>query len=299
MSASSATGTIHSAPVRNSPQASDARRSGRRGAPLSLVLGAVLLAVVLVALVCALADWHPSTAIGAGPRLGAPSSAHPVGTDRLGRDVLGLSVEGTVDAVLVAVGVAALAGSLGAVTGMLAAATTRALDAVLAGVVDLLIAFPTILLAMLVVTVQGASRRSVVLALGISGAGLVARTTRVTASRVLRADYVTAARTLGTSRAGILLRHVLPAVAPTLATQVTLVASGAVLSAASLSYLGLGSPPTELSWGRLLQDAQTTVAAQPWGAVVPGVSVVVLVLGLGLMADGVREIADPTVEADR
>lgn len=272
----------------------------RRPPPPSLVAGALLVAlVVATGLLALLWTPHPLDATGTGGRLAGPSSTHWAGTDRLGRDLFSQLMTGAGKAATVVAAATAVAGVLGVAVGVLAGATRRWVDVTATATVDLLIAFPTLLLAMLIVTVRGASLSSAVWAIGISGSALIARVTRVNVARVLREDYVTAARACGTGWWGIVARHVIPNVAPTLLVQLMLVGAGAVLAEAALSYLGLGAPPPDASWGRLLHEAQSTMHVQPWGAVLPGLAIVVTVLGLNLLGDGIREYADPNLRGDR
>jgi peptide/nickel transport system permease protein len=147
---------------------------------------------------------------------------------------------------------------------------------------------------MLFVAVTGASLVTVTVAIGLSISAIVARLTRIVAKRVLAEQYVTAARTSGTGWLGIVWQHILPNIWPTISVNLGLLFGVAVLAEASLSYLGLGAPPPNSSWGRLLQEAQGTVATAPLGAVAPGIALVILVIGVNLLVDGLRDVADPT-----
>jgi peptide/nickel transport system permease protein len=227
-----------------------------------------------------------------GGRLQPPDASHWLGTDRFGRDLLTQLMIGARIALAVGAGAAVIGAIVGVTVGMLAAFATRWLDHTVSAVLDTLIAFPTLLLAMLIVAAQGASLGTAILAIGLALSAVVARLTRILAKRVLAQQYVTAARTAGTSWAGIVGRHILPNIWPTLSVNLALQFGAAVLAEASLSYLGLGAPPPNASWGRLLQEAQGTVAVAPAGAIAPGV---VLVVGVNLVADGVRDIGDPTL----
>ena len=198
-------------------------------------------------------------------------------------------------ALLVGVGAVAIGGAIGVTLGLLAAFATKLFDDALAATLDILIAFPTLLVAMLVVAAsEEATLWSSILALGIALSAVVARLSRILAKRVLLLDYITAARTSGTSWPGIVARHILPNIWPTLAVNFALQFGVAVIAEASLSYLGLGAPPPNSSWGRLLQEAQGTVYTAPFSAVAPGIALVSLVIGVNLLADGLRDFADPT-----
>ncbi|MFC4555928.1 ABC transporter permease [Georgenia faecalis] len=277
------------------------RGRGRRRAArsVSFTVGALLVGLVVLAGLVSLV-WSPYPLTDdSGPRLGGPSAEHWAGTDRLGRDLFTQLLDGAGNAVLVAASTTAIAAAIGVLVGIVAATTTRWLDVALQSVVDLLIAFPTLLLAMLIVTVRGASMSSAIVAIGLAGSAVIARVTRVNTARVLREDYITAAAASGTGYWGTVLRHVLPNITPTLLVQLMLLAGGAVLSEASLSYLGLGAPPPQASWGRMLREAQSTIGVQPWGAIFPGVAIAAFVLGLNLLGDGIRERRDPSLGGRR
>lgn len=267
------------------------RRGGRRA---TLVLGLCLTGlVVLLAIVSLVWLPYPPSDISGG-RLEAPSAAHLLGTDKLGRDLFTQLMIGARIALLVGIGSVALAAVLGVLIGLIAAFARPWVDDSLSATLDVVIAFPVLLLAMLVVAVQGASLWSAILAIGLAMSAVVARLTRILARRVLQEQFITAARTSGTRWPGIVLLHVLPNIAPTLGVNLALQFGAAVLAEASLSYLGLGAPPPNASWGRLLQEAQGTVLTAPVGAIAPGIALVTLVLGVNFVADGLREFADPT-----
>jgi peptide/nickel transport system permease protein len=275
------------------PGASGAvRRRTRRSVTLTigLILAGLVVATALVSLV-----WLPySPSDTSGGRLEAPGAAHWLGTDKLGRDLFSQLMIGARIALAVGIGSVAIAAVLGVLLGLVAAFAAAWLDDTVSAFLDILIAFPVLLLAMLIVAAQGASLWSAILAIGLAASAVVARLTRVLAKRVLAEQYITAARTSGAGWFGIIGQHVLPNIAPTLSVNLALQFGVAVLAEASLSYLGLGAPPPNASWGRLLQEAQGTVATAPIGAVAPGVALVVLVIGVNLVADGLRDVADPT-----
>ncbi|WP_020573639.1 ABC transporter permease [Actinopolymorpha alba] len=254
-----------------------------------VVVGAIL-ALALVSLI-----WTPYGLDQASPgaRLSGPSALHWAGTDRLGRDQFTQLMLGAWTAVWVGFSSVVVASVIGVPLGLVAAAAGRMVDDAIAGLIDIVIAFPTLLLAMLLVTVYGASTGVAVTAIGIGLSAEVARLTRISASRVFTQDFVLAARTCGTRPVMILVRHVLPNIWHTLVVQATLAFGIAVVAEASLSYLGLGTPPPAPSWGRMLQEAQATVSVAPWNVVLPGLAVAATVIGVNLLGDGLRELLDP------
>ncbi|WP_435298416.1 ABC transporter permease [Timonella sp. A28] len=273
--------------------------AARRWSP-SLIAGTLMVGLtVLVALISFVWTPYSIESVGDGGRLDGPSTEFWIGTDKLGRDLFTQLMTGAQSAIIVAISSVIIAGILGVSIGILAATTTRWLDVALLNLVDLLIAFPTLLLAMLIVTVRGASLSSAIFAIGISGSAIIARITRINAARVLREDYVTAGIASGTRWFGTITRHILPNIFPMLLVQLMILAGAAILAESSLSYLGLGAPPPAPSWGRMLKEAQSTLAVQPWGALIPGIAIAWTVLGLNLLGDGIRERLDPSLRGDR
>ena len=266
----------------------------RRSRSWTLVVGLILAgAVVLIALVSLV--WLPfSPDDTTGTRLEGASATHWLGTDKLGRDLATQLMIGARIALIVGLGSVAVGALIGIVVGLIAAFATSWIDDTISAALDVVIAFPVLLLAMLIVAAQGASLGSVILAIGIAMSAIVARLTRVLTKRVLSEQYVTAARTSGTRWPGIVIRHILPNIWPTLSVNLALQFGVAVLAEASLSYLGLGAPPPNASWGRLLQEAQGTVITAPLGAIAPGLALIALVIGVNFIADGLRDVADPS-----
>ncbi|TPW26876.1 ABC transporter permease [Martelella alba] len=272
----------------------------RRRRSLSFEVGLFLVGLHVVIAIMTF-FWTPYDPMGmSGGRLEAPSLVHWLGTDRLGRDYLTLVLIGSRIALIVGVGAVAIGAVIGVTIGLAAAFATRLLDDILAAALDIMIAFPVLLIAMLVVAASSeASLWTATLALGIAMSAVISRLTRILVKQVLGRDYITAARISGTSWAGIIFQHILPNIWPTMAVNFALQFSVAIIAEASLSYLGLGAPLPNTSWGRLLQEAQGTVYTAPLGAIAPGLALLSLVVGVNLLADGLRDIADPTRRASR
>lgn len=285
---------VETTPQNASAQKRRSLRSWTFRIGLFLVLCHLCIAILTV-------FWTPYDPMGmTGGRLEGPSWAHWLGTDRLGRDYLTLVMIGSRIALLVGFGAIAIGAAIGVTIGLLAAFATRFLDDVLAAALDIMIAFPVLLIAMLVVAASSeASLFTAILALGIAMSSIIARLTRILVKQVLQKDFITASRISGTSWVGIVRQHILPNIWPTMAVNFALQFSVAIIAEASLSYLGLGAPLPNTSWGRLLQEAQGTVYTAPLGAIAPGVALVTLVIGINLFADGLRDIADPTRGATR
>lgn len=269
----------------------------RRRRSVNLAVGGALFGLIaVIGLVSVF--WTPFAFDDtSGGRLQPPSAEHWAGTDRLGRDLFTQLMIGARLALAVGFGSVAIAAVIGITLGLLAAVARRWVDDAVTSLLDIAIAFPTLLLAMLIVAWRGASLESAILAIGLAGSAVIARLTRVAATRVLAMDYVTAAATSGTGRLGIVVQHVLRNVWPTLIVPLALQFGGAVGAEASLSYLGLGSPPPNASWGRMLQEAQSTVLVAPTAAILPGILLVAFIIGANLLADGLRDVADPTTRS--
>jgi peptide/nickel transport system permease protein len=279
------------------PAAAPRRPRARRS--INLAVGGVLFGVIAVVALVSLV-WTPfGLEDTTGERLMPPSAEHWAGTDRLGRDLFSQLMVGARLALIVGFGSVLIAAILGVTLGLVAAVASTWLDDAISSLLDIAIAFPTLLLAMLIVAWRGASMESAILAIGLAGAAVIARLTRITTTRVLAQDFITASRTSGTGMLRLIGIHVLPNVWPTLIVPLALQFGGAVVAEASLSYLGLGSPPPNASWGRMLQEAQSTVLVSPAAAILPGILLVATIIGMNLLADGLRDVADPASRSIR
>lgn len=255
--------------------------------------------IVLLVLVTALVSlvWTPfdPAAVDARERWSDPSWPHVLGTDNSGRDIASLLMAGARTTVIVAVGAGVVASVLGVALAALGSLTTRWVRESVAVLVDILIAFPVLIIAMMISAVWGGSLAVVIWAVGIGFGVNVARVTRPELRRVLHSDYVLAGRASGLTTWQNLTRHLLPNVAPVFIVQLSWGMAVAVLAEAGLSYLGFGAPVTQPSWGVLLSDLQAYIAVHPLTVVWPGMAITVTVLGLNLLGDALREAADPTL----
>ena len=280
------------APVTSSPR----RRPGA-----SFFVGAAIVGVVvLMALVSFVWTPHDPTFVDASARLrpiGDPD--YLLGTDKFGRDVLSQVLVGartTLFVGLVAVGVAGL---VGVPLGIVAAMAPRVVGEPLMRGMDLLLAFPALLLAIMFSAVYGGSTLVAMVAIGIASVPSFVRLVRSGAMQVLNTEYVMAARAAGRLPFAIALRHVLPNVSSLVIIQASVGFAIAVLAEAALSFLGFGTPPPTPSWGRMLQESQELLFSAPHLAVVPGIAIALAVLGFNLLGDGLRDHYDPRLEDRR
>ena len=258
------------------------------------VAGAVVVLLIVLLAVCAplVAPSDPlaqSVAQGAQP----PSSAHWFGTDKLGRDIFARILYGARISIrigFVAVGLAITAGTL---IGLVAGYAGRCVESALMGAMDVMLAFPSIILAIGITTILGPSINNLMLAVGIVYVPQYARLARSSVLSVKEHEYVEAARAIGAPTRTILARHVLPNILAPLLVQATLGIATAELEAAGLSYLGLGARPPAPEWGAMLNDARDYWLSAPWALIFPGVSITLLVLGFNLLGDGLRDALDP------
>ena len=223
-----------------------------------------------------------------------PSAAHWFGTDKLGRDVFSRVVYGARISIrigFVAVGIAIVVGTL---LGVVAGFFGGKLDETIMGVVDVMLAFPSIILAIAITTILGPSIDHLMLAVGIVYIPQYARLARSSVLTVKGLEYIEAARALGAQTLRVIGRHVLPNIVAPLLVQATLGIATATLEAAGLSYLGLGARPPIPEWGAMLNDARDYWLSAPWALIFPGVAITLLVLGFNLMGDGLRDTLDPT-----
>jgi peptide/nickel transport system permease protein len=269
-----------------------ARRRVRRD-PAALVAFFVLLLLAVAAAVGPFLATHDPLIMNASDRLQPPSAQHWLGTDLFGRDIgarllagahLSLRIGG------LSVLIAALPGTL---LGLLAGYYGRWVDRLLGWLIDVMLAFPTILLALTIVAALGPGVRNVVLAVGISGVPSYTRLVRGQVLSLRRRPFVRAAVSVGCSDARILLRHILPNLVGTVVILATLDVGWAILNASALSFLGLGAQPPTPEWGLMLSEGRAYLREAPWIAAAPGLAIAATVLAVNVLGDSLRDALNP------
>jgi peptide/nickel transport system permease protein len=257
-------------------------------------VGTVIVVLAITAAVAGpfVSRYEPS-AQDLSRRLEAPSVEHPFGLDELGRDILARIVAGARISLLVGLAVVSVSSILGMTLGSIAGFFGGAIDDVISRVIDVLMAFPGILLAIALVAVLGPSLTNVVLALSIIGWVGYARLVRGQALRAREFEFVQAARALGASSRRIVLWHILPTALPAVVVQATLGMAGAIIAEAALSFLGLGVQPPTPSWGTMLDAGRSHLFDAPHLTIFPGMAIAILVLGFNFLGDGLRDRVDP------
>lgn len=256
----------------------------------------VALAIAATALVSLF--WTPFSPLDAdvGNRWASPSWPNLLGTDGTGRDILSLIMAGARTTVFVSIGAGIVATVIGILLAALGALTARWMRETVSVLVDILIAFPVLIIAMMISSVWGGSLWVVIWAVGIGFGVNIARVTRPELRRVQQSDFVLAGRAAGLTAAQNLVRHLLPNIAPVFIVQLSWSMAVAVLAEAGLSYLGFGASIVEPSWGMLLADLQRYISIHPLSVIWPGLAITLTVLGLNLLGDSLREATDPTLQ---
>jgi peptide/nickel transport system permease protein len=254
--------------------------------------GIVLVAVVVVALASPLLTTISPTALNPAGRLAPPNGVHLFGTDNFGRDVFSRTVWGARLSLEIGFLVSALTVLVGTAVGLLAGYFRR-LDTPIMRLMDSMMAFPGIVLAIGLMAALGPSKYNVMTALTVVYTPRMARVVRSIVLIIREMQFVEAVRAQGTANLRILLRHILPNCLSPLIVQGTFVFAEAVLGEASLSFLGAGTPPYIPSWGNMLGEARAYLRDAPWTMLFPGLSLTVTVLALNLLGDGIRDLLDP------
>jgi len=265
-----------------------------RGALVGLVILAALAAMALAA------PWISARdPIRTAPReaLQAPGARFVLGSDQFGRDVASRVLHGARVSLLVGLISVSIAVGLGAPLGLVSGYYGGRLDALIMRVMDVMLAFPGILLALAIVSVLSPGLGNVMIAVGLSAVPGYARLVRATVLSAREHLYVEAARALGRRDGGILVRDILPNVVAPLIVTATLGLGGAILSAAALSFLGLGSQPPQPEWGRMLSEGRDYLREAWWISTFPGLGILLTVLAMNLVGDGLRDVLDPRLEA--
>jgi len=259
----------------------------------ALGMSVVSLFVLVAALGGAgLTPYPPAQQFGRD-RLSAPSERYLLGTDLFGRDIASRLMQGAWNSLRVAALAVLIAGTLGTLVGVTAGFIGGALDTLIMRVMDVFFAFPALLLALLIIAVLGRGASSAVIAIAIVYTPIFARVARGPVLALKAMEYVTAARCIGVREPSILLRHILPNMLAPLIVQFSLALSWALLTEASLSFLGLGTQPPDASWGVMLAESTGVAERAPWLMFYTGAAIVLGVLGFNLLGDGLRDVLDP------
>jgi peptide/nickel transport system permease protein len=263
------------------------------GNPVTTTSAVVLVGIVVVALTARrIAPYGPHK-IDVADALQPPTGAHWFGTDELGRDIFSRVLLAAHASLQIALASVAFAFVVGVTIGVISGYRGGLLDAVLMRVVDVMFAFPVLLLALAIVAILAPGSATTILAIGIVYTPIFARATRASTLSVRVEPFVAVSRTLGTGHLYMLGRHILPNIAGPVIVQTSVSLAFAILSEAALSFLGLGIQPPEPSWGRMLFDAQGFVQRAWWMGVFPGAAIFATVLAFNLLGDGLRDVLDP------
>ena len=253
---------------------------------IGFVLTALMALLVLIGLF-----WTPyaSTDMSVGDKFAAPSIRHLLGCDNYGRDILSRVMEGIKSTFFIALLTVFIGTAFGILIGSLCGYFGGLLDDILMRVNDVLFSFPSILLALVIISLLGTGTVNVTLALGIAFIPSFARIVRAEVKKQAALDYVQQARLIGAKHPRIIFVHILPNILPVLLSSVMIGFNNAVLAEAGLSYLGIGVQPPQASLGRMLSEAQSFLFTAPWYAIFPGMAIVLIVLGFALLAEGMSE----------
>ncbi|KGX83621.1 nickel transporter permease [Pontibacillus marinus] len=256
----------------------------------------ILLLIVVAVLAPVLAPYHPIDDGSIIDRYQPPSAEHWLGTDQLGRDILSRIIYGariSIKIGVIAVGIAFVVGTL---LGGIAGYIGRWVDNVIMRIIDIMMAFPSILLAIAMVAILGKSLTNAMIAVGIVGVPQFARIVRSTVLSIKEKEFVESARASGVKNGRILMRHVLPNCMAPIIVQATLSVGTAILDAAGLSFLGLGAQGATPEWGVMLSDGRAALQTSPWVITFPGLAIFLVVLGFNLFGDGLRDALDPRLK---
>jgi len=282
-----------------SSEPSDAPQN-QPGMAMGLRIGVYLIIVVIVAAVISFV-WTPYdvAAIDIGSKLLGPSLSHPFGTDHFGRDVLSMIMVGARNSLAVALVAVSIGAGIGIPLGLLAAARKGFISESIMRTNDLIFAFPSLLMAVMITAVYGPGAINAIIAIGIFNIPVFARVARGAALSLWAREYILAARVAGKGPLLISVQHILPNLRGLLIVQAAIQFALAVVAEAGLSYVGLGVQPPMPSWGRMLSEAQTMIGFAPWLAIFPGLAIMLLVFGFGLLGDGLNDHLDPRIRRER
>jgi peptide/nickel transport system permease protein len=255
-------------------------------------LGIILIMIILAVLAPYIAPHSYETMVLAD-RLQPPNTKHLLGTDNFGRDILSRMLYGARVSLVVGLGGVAIATSIGVLLGATAGFYGKWIDEIIMRIMDVMLAFPYIILAVALMAMVGPSLRNVILVIGITRTPRFARVTRGSVLALKEMDFVTAARALGQREWRILARHILPNCLTPIVIMASLSVATAILTESALGFLGLGIRPPQASWGTMIADGRRFMLDAPWIATLPGIAISLTILGYNLFGDGLRDALDP------
>lgn len=259
--------------------------------------GAVIIVVIILAAV--LAPWicpYDPYVQNLQNALAKPSGEHLLGTDCFGRDLFTRIIYGARISLVIGLIPSVIALVIGTVLGLMAGFLGKTADFIIMRLADIVLSFPSLLLAMVIMYTMGASLLNLFIALSIINWGMTARTVRAQTLQLREKEFVEAARSVGVKNWAIMFRHILPNCIPSLIVIFTLDIPSAIMSEASLSFLGVGATPPQASWGLMVSENKEYLSRAPWVALVPGIAIMLLVLAFNFVGDGLRDALDPTLK---
>ena len=261
--------------------------------PLALLGAAIVVGLILVAILAPVLSPYDPLAQSLDDRLRPPSLQHPFGTDDFGRDVLSRIIHGSRISLRIGLISISIALTVGTTLGLVAGYRGGIADTLTMRLVDLMLAFPSILLAIFIVAIRGPGIDNVMIAVSIVMIPQYARLVRASVLSIRETTYIEAARAIGAGDTRVIVRHILPNCATPLIVQSTLGLATAILDAAGLSFLGLGAQPPTPEWGAMLSGGRELLFKAPWVMTAPGLAIFAVVLGLNLFGDGLADVLDP------
>lgn len=267
-----------------------------RQQPLTLFAGGIITILILTAIFGPALTPYEANFIDMSNRFAPPSLAHPFGTDDFGRDILSRIMVGARVSLQVGIIAVSLSATAGTLLGVVAGYAGRITDEIIMRAMDILFAFPAILLAITIMAVLGRGIGNAMIAIGIVYIPIFARIARGSVLVVRQEEFVEAARAVGSPNTRIVWRHILPNILSPLIVETTLSLSFAILAEAALSFFGLGTQPPDPSWGRMLSEGRAYFRQSAWLAIFPGLAIMLTVMGFNLLGDGLRDALDPRLK---
>ena len=264
--------------------------------PLAMTGVVVIVVIILAAIFAPLICPYDPYVQDLRNALAKPSAEHILGTDSFGRDLFTRIVYGARISLIIGLIPSVIAIIIGTVMGLMAGFLGKTADFIIMRIADIVLSFPSLLLAMVIMYTLGASLLNLFIALSIINWGMTARTVRAQTLQLREKEFVEAARSVGVKNWTIMFRHILPNCIPSLIVIFTLDIPSAIMSEASLSFLGVGAKPPEASWGLMVSENKDNLTKAPWVAIFPGIAIMLLVLAFNFVGDAMRDALDPTLK---